>query len=60
MTENELKNVLFKNLSRISKSKKVQEWFDFEFHVIYEAGKWKGLESVYDTLRGKPERTNWR
>ncbi len=49
----DLKQLLRKGLERKTKDKKVLEWFDFEFHTIYEAGKWKGLEDFYFTLRGK-------
>ncbi len=52
LDKDELKELLIKGLKNKTKSKKVLEWFDFEFHTIYEAGKFNGIEIIYHSLGG--------
>lgn len=52
MNQDDLKALLFKGLKKRTKSKKVLDWFDFEFHTIYEAGRFNGVETLYKSIRG--------
>jgi len=50
--KDELKELLLRSLKKRTKSKKVLEWFEVEFHTIYEAGRFNGLETIYHALGG--------
>jgi len=52
LEEDELKERLMAGLKKKTKNKAILEWFDMEFHTIYEYGKWKGLEGLYKIARG--------
>lgn len=53
LNQDELKDLLRAGLKRKTKSKKVLEWFEFEFHTIYEAGRFNGVETVFYGLKRK-------
>jgi len=51
MDIDELKELLRASLIKKTKSQKVLEWFDVEFHTIYEAGRFRGLEDNYNLTK---------
>lgn len=51
MDIDDLKELLRASLMKKTKSQKVLEWFDVEFHTIYEAGRFRGLEDNYNLTK---------
>lgn len=47
MEMDDLKELLRASLMKKTSSQKVLEWFDVEFHTMYEAGRFRGLEDNY-------------
>jgi len=53
LNQDELKALLMAGLKRQTKDKKVIEWFEFEFHTIWDAGKFNGFETIFNILKLK-------